>query len=258
MMEQGFTMQDSGVVTSTLVNHRDGWFVGGMLHTFPFGPPPKNLAGKEENTQFSPVLPKLFAGKGWTSGDRRWSLAGSLLPPVPVGGAAALIAGVEASTARPLGDALWGIEADFTFVRATAPVTASEEQISDAESKGYEDNVKTETVAKNCDADKGCIDVFGISNLSLRTGLSWELGDVWIPYAKVGLTVVSERLAVDYDQTSWSIFAIQPTLHTGTGIAVSDGVLLATGVSAGVKQGNQSAESAGIFYRLEGSAAVRF
>mgnify|MGYP007063372596 CR=1 FL=1 len=258
MMEQGFTMQDSGAVGSTLLNHQDGWYAGGLLHTFPFGPPAQNLSGKEENTQFSPVLPKILGGKAWTAGDRRWSIGGTVLPPIPVGGAAALIAGIDASTTRSLGDGLWSMEVDFTFLHATAPVSASKEQLDDAESEGYANNVKEETFEENCEADIGCIDVFEEANLSLRTGFGWRVGEKWIPYTKIGLTVVNERFTVEYDQTEWSILAVQPSVHGGTGLALSETILLALGTTLGTKQNNQSTNGFGVFYRFEGSAAVRF
>ena len=55
-LEQGFAMQGGPPMASSVINHHTGWSVGGMLHTFPLGPPRVNLSGKTENTQFSPVL----------------------------------------------------------------------------------------------------------------------------------------------------------------------------------------------------------
>ena len=62
MAEQGFTFQNDPQLLSPTLSRRDGWTVGGLLTTFPFQPPRENLSGKEEQTSYSPVLPRVFGG----------------------------------------------------------------------------------------------------------------------------------------------------------------------------------------------------
>ena len=59
MVTQGFTFIGPPSQLSPALRAPAGWAVGARLDTFPFGPPPENLSGKAENTQFSPVLPRL-------------------------------------------------------------------------------------------------------------------------------------------------------------------------------------------------------
>jgi len=259
-LEQGFAMQGASPLTSSVVNRSEGWIVGGMLHTFPFGPPRKNLSGKTENTQFSPVLPKLLAGRLWEAGDTHAAIGMTALPPIPVQGAAALIVGLDGTMAWDLGDGphRWGFEADVTYVRATAPVAASKEQIDNRDdySEGHLDK---DQYMSNCDdPEMGCIDVFTVADLALRSRIGWSVGDVLFPYAAVGLTVVNQSLHVEYDDTRWSLFALQPTLHGGAAWGPADPVLLSLGLDLGLKQANQSDKGVGAFYRIEGAAGYRF
>jgi hypothetical protein len=68
--------------------------------------------------------------------------------------------------------------------------------------------------------------------LALRGGFGWQLGQSWFPYAQVGLTVFDEFLYVEYDDTWWWGFGVQPTLHGGVAWAAADSVLLSAGTSA--------------------------
>lgn len=263
-LEQGFAMESASPATSSLV-HRvegdEGAVAGGMINTFPFTPPRKNLAGKEENTSFSPVFPKLFFGKLWSKDEHFYGLGFTMLPPIPVSGASALNLGVDGSVSQLMSDGKTriGLESDFSFIRAKAPVVASKEQMESAEEEGFDNNVKAETFEDRCDPETGCIDTFTVANLSLRGGMSWQVCETLFPYVKVGLSVVNERLYVQYDDSKWSTFALQPTAHFGSGWTPAESMFLSTGLSAGLQQANQNpSESLGIFYRLEGSAAVRF
>ncbi len=263
-LEQGFAMESASPATSSLI-HRvqgdEGYVAGGMINTFPFSPPRKNLAGKEENTSFSPVFPKLLFGKLWSKDDHFYGLGFTALPPVPVSGASALNLGMDASVAQLMSDdkTRMGLEVDFSFIRAKAPVVASKEQMENAEEEGFDNNVKEETYEERCDPDTGCIDTFTVANLSLRGGMSWQLCETLFPYAKLGLSVVNERLYVQYDNSKWATFALQPTAHLGSGWTPAKSIFLSTGLSVGLQQANQNpSESLGIFYRLEGSAAARF
>ena len=82
--------------------------------------------------------------------------------------------------------------------------------------------------------------------------------EVLFPYASVGLMVVNQGLQVEYDDTRWKLFALQPTLHAGAGWAPAEPVLLSLGADLGLKQKNQSTKGAGVFYRLAGAAGYRF
>jgi hypothetical protein len=257
-LEQGFAMEGSSVATSAVVNRHSGLVAGGLLHTFPFGGPRENLEGKTENTQFSPVFPKLLVGKLFDRGDKHWGLGASFLPPVPVGGAAALSLGLDGSFAKTLenGRTRMGVDVDFSFIRAKAPVTASKEH---AETEGLEDHIETEVFEERCDPDVGCIDVFKVANLALKTGMSWQCGERLYPYAQVGLSITNEWLYVDYDGTSWAHFGLQPTLHGGGAWTPTDKVFLSLGSTLGLKQTNQNpSETLGLFFKLTGSAALMF
>ena len=228
-----------------------------MLHTFPFAPPRMNLSGKTENTQFSPVLPKLAAARTWDVGDRHMGVGLTALPPIKVQGAAALILGLSGSIARDTSTGRVGLEADFSFVRAKAPVAASKEQMEDA-GEFSEGHLEDELYEANCDPDTGCIDTFSLANLELMGRVGWKVGDVLVPHVGLGITVLNERLQIQYDDTAWSMFGIQPAVHVGAAWTPSDPVFLSAGASAGLRQANQSPDGLGMFTRLEGAAGYRF
>jgi hypothetical protein len=126
MAEQGFTFQNEAQLSSAALTRRTGWQAGASLSTFPFAPPRENLSGKEEGTSYSPVLPRLRGG--WTGGSDALAVGAgvSFLPPIPVGGASALVLGAESSVAAVRGKWRIGGELDFTWTRARAPIVASE------------------------------------------------------------------------------------------------------------------------------------
>ncbi|HJN74830.1 MAG TPA: hypothetical protein QGF58_12930 [Myxococcota bacterium] len=211
MSEQGFTMQHHAIADSALSNPGEGLVVGAALSTFPFGPPVENLSGKEENTSFSPVFPRLQVA--WFG--QRWSVGAFGLPPIPVSGASAWTAGLSGSVTRPLGDWTGGLEADFSYLVANAPVTASQEQIDDRDSLSNPDNLDPDVADASCGGD-GCIDRFTLANFALRAGVSRELGRL-TPYGKLGVTRVNERLAVEYDSTEWLLRVTQPSPISAAG-----------------------------------------
>ena len=258
MMEQGFTMQGLSLGLSPLAHDRDGFVLGGAIATFPFGAPATNLSGKEENTQFSPVFPRINAGFISQSDDRRVAVGASFLPPIPVGGASALQLGVEGGIvfAGPEASGL-GIEAEATLVSASAPITATDEQLADRDSYSNPDNLDPDTYEDVCGAE-GCIDTFTMANLELRAGYGWVIGD-FRPYARAGVTLVNEWLHVMYDDTTWGIFAVQPAVHAGSGWQSGDNLHLGLGGSVALQQANQSeANTLGVFYTLEGAASWVF
>jgi len=260
-LEQGFAMEGSAAGTQTTVQRRDGWIAGGLIHSFPFSGPRENLSGKEENTSFSPVFPKLYVGKMWTNGEKHYGLSGNFLPPVAVQGARALNLGMMGSVSKTLenGTTRAGVDVDVSFIRAAAPVTASEEQVASAETEGFDTNVDPSLVDERCDTETGCIDIFMVANVSVRGGVAWQWGEQWFPYAQVGLTLFDEWLRVDYDDSTWWGIGLQPTAHSGTGWSASEAILLTIGGSLGLKQPNQNPdEKLGAFYKVTGSASYRF
>ena len=165
MAEQGFTFQNDPQLLSPTLSRREGWTIGGLLTTFPLAPPRANLSGKEENTSYSPVLPRLFGGWKGEVGSGVAGVGGFFLPPIPVGGASALIAGVETGYALRLGDKVRvGPELDFTYTRARAPIVASEEQYENRDSFDNPSNLDPETYEAVCVPEGGCVDTFTVAN----------------------------------------------------------------------------------------------
>jgi hypothetical protein len=88
--------------------------------------------------------------------------------------------------------------------------------------------------------------------------MAWNTDGDWVPYGKLGVTVVSQGLYVMYDDTNWAIFTIQPQVHSGLAWFLSDHAALRLGASAAIRQANQSENGkVGIFSRIEGSAGWR-
>jgi len=265
MVEQGFTMQDHAVASSPLTHRRKGWHVGGSLATFPFGPPPENLSGKEENTQFSPVFPRLLGGYMTGDGGKQKAIGFSFTPPVPVKGASALGLGVNGALSKGGKEATrQGIEADISFVRAKAPIAATEDQVENRDNFSNPDNLDPEQFDAVCGEDVangagGCLDTFTLLNVSVRAVQSWHVGNGFTPYVKAGVTFVDEWLYIKYDDTTWGVFAIQPSVHAGSGWNAGDHMFLSLGGAAALRQANQSeAGSAGVFYTFEGAMAWAF
>ena len=266
MLSQGLTMQDHALGTSTLTHRRTGWTVGGSLGVFPLGPPPENLSGKEENTQFSPVFPRLTAG--WMTGESAKGQAGvglSFTPPVPVQGASALGLGLNGALTRGSAtDVRLGLEGDLSFIRANAPIAATEDQVADRDNFSNPDNLDPEQFDEVCGEDVdagagGCIDTYTQLNFSVRAGQSWHTASGFTPYLKVGATLVNEWLYIKYDDTTWGLTAVQPTVHAGSGWNIGEHVFLAAGATAALRQANQSESgSMGLFYTFEGAAAWAF
>ncbi|MDG1483462.1 MAG: hypothetical protein P8R54_27980 [Myxococcota bacterium] len=258
ILEQGFTMQGLSLSASPLAHDREGLVVGGSLASFPLGAPATNLSGKEENTQFSPVFPRINVGHLSQDEDRRVAVGGSFLPPIPVGGAAALELGVEAGVVfAGAGESGLGIESEFTFIRANAPITATEEQLDERDDFSNPDNLSPDRYEDVCGTD-GCLDTFTMANLELRGGYGWAIQD-FRPYARLGVTVVNEWLYVMYDDTTWSLFSLQPAAHVGSGWQPGDSIHLGLGASAALQQANQSESSSiGVFYTFEGAASWVF
>jgi len=253
MSEQGFSMAQHG----TLINAglpANGVLIGGQLDTFPLNPPRSNLAGKEENTSFSPVLPKIPIGARTDVGEAR--LAGGLFftPPFKVQGASALVLGGEASMAWVAGDKLHvGPEVSFTFVEANAPIAATPDQA--ASSPG---NVKPETYAAVCEPKpNGCIDTFTLMEGSARAAFTWDVGQGFHPFGKVGVGWTHQRLHIEYDDTTWRLRGVQP--HVQAGIAARHQRLEgAISTAMAPRWAHLSEGAGGLFFKLQAAGAVRF
>ncbi|MEL6343304.1 MAG: hypothetical protein AAFV53_09205 [Myxococcota bacterium] len=257
MIEQGFAMQNHSLANSPLTNHRSGVIVGASAATFPFEEEPTNLSGKQENTSFSPVFPRISVGY---NAEENYGVGVFFLPPIPVGGASALQLGAEGGYRfNDAGESGFGVEGDFTFLRARAAIVASQEQFDNAEAGGYENNLNPETFEENCSDEDGCIDTFSTYNVGIRAGYSWFIGNGLVPYVKGGVAVLNESLFVEYDETTWTLFAIQPSLHGGVAYQPGDNLHLALGASTALQQANQNEDDTiGLFYKLEGSVAWAF
>ncbi len=262
MAEQGFTFQNDPQLLSPTLSRRDGVAAGALLTTFPFAKPRENLSGKEENTSYSPVLPRIFAGWNGDGGERTRVGAGVFfLPPVPVGGASALVAGVEGGGALKVREnARVGLELDFTYTRARAPIVASEEQFENRDSFDNPSNLDPETYEAVCIPAGGCIDTFTVANGGARVAAAVDVGPV-SPYVKLGINTVTERLYVMYDDTTWGLSGVQPVAHTGALLAVGDHVDLSLGAAIALRPAvlNEDPEGgAGLFTKIQGAAAYRF
>jgi len=260
MAEQGFTFQNDPQLLSPTLSRRDGWTVGGLLTTFPFSPPRENLSGKEENTSYSPVLPRIFGGWKGDMGSGVFGAGAFFLPPIPVGGASALIAGVETGYGFRIGDKVRiGPEVDFTYTRARAPIVASEEQYENRDSFDNPSNLDPEVYEEVCLPD-GCVDTFTTANAGIRVAASVQAGPL-APYLKLGINTVTERLQVEYDDTTWGLDGVQAVAHTGTLLMVGDHLDLALGGAVGLRPAslNEDPEGgAGLYGKLQGSAGWSF
>lgn len=257
MGEQGFTFAHNPVHTAAWVRPDAGLRIGAQIDTFPFGPAPKNLSGKVENTQFSPVLPRLFAGL--TVGERSRGAVGlSLLPPIPVGGASALIVGADGSLGWSREGWRFGAAVDATYAVAHAPITASQAQFDDRDSLSNPDNLDPDTYEAVCGThEDGCIDRFRQISLGLRAGAA---SSDWVvnPYGALGLSFNASQLYVMYDDTTWAMKALQPTLHAGATWAPVEALLLSAGGDVAAHGGAQSEDgAAGVFWKLDGALSWR-
>jgi len=260
MAEQGFTFQNDPQLLSPTLSRRDGWTVGALLTTFPFSPPRANLSGKEENTSYSPVLPRLFGGWKGEAGSGILGVGAFFLPPIPVGGASALIAGVETGYGIPIGEKVRvGPEVDFTYTRARAPIVASEEQYEARDDFDNPNNLDPEVYEAVCLPD-GCVDTFSIANAGLRVAASVQVGPL-APYVKVGINTVTERLYVQYDDTTWGLGGVQGVGHLGSLLMIGDHVDLALGAAFGLRPASLNEDpngGAGLYSKVQGSAAWSF
>ncbi len=256
LLTQGFTFQGQPAAGSAVFQREAGWMLGARLDSFPLGPPPENLSGKPENTQFSPVLPRLM-GAYRLDQARDLSLGASLLPPIPVGGASALVLGVEASLAGELGPTRLGGALELGYARARAPIVASEEQFESREDWSNPDNLDPETYEAVCGAsERGCLDTFQQLTVGAHAQAAWSLG-AFQPYARLNLSFLVDSLYVMYDDTTWRLLALQPGLGAGSALDLGRATLHLGGDLAPLGPNQSETQALGLLWKLEGSASWR-
>lgn len=261
MSEQGFTFQQVPQLTSSLHVRGEGFTVGALVDTFPLTPPRANLSGKEENTTYSPVIGRLTVGwLGEVPRDIHLGVGGFFFwTPVDVGGATVLLAGVDVSASRDLTEKLrGGVELDFTYGRATAPIVASPEQYENREDWANPDNILPETYEEVClPQPNGCIDTYTLANTALRAGVGYQIIPNLDVSLRVGLTWVHERLFVDYDKTTWGLNGLQPNAHVGGHYLIKDRVQVGLGSSVGYRRPTVSESGqGGFFYKFQAGFGV--
>ena len=260
MAEQGFTFQNDPQLLSPTLSRREGWTIGGLLTTFPLAPPRANLSGKEENTSYSPVLPRLFGGWKGEVGSGVAGVGGFFLPPIPVQGASSLVLGAHASTAWTLaGRVRVGPEVGFTYTLANAPVVATQEQFEDRENWNYPDNIDPDTYEEVCGVEEdGCVDRFTVANTTVAAAASVDLAAGFSLQGKVGLALLHETLWVMYDDTTWRLSGAQFIWNGGVSWS-HEHVQLGAGASFGTRGAALSEEEkAGVVFKLQAGAAARF
>ncbi|MFK7931013.1 MAG: hypothetical protein AB8H79_22700 [Myxococcota bacterium] len=252
MVEQAFTLQQhTGVSAITLPE--DGFLIGVQLDTFPLVAPRSNLAGKEENTSFSPVLPRVVVGLRKSFDDLSVGASVQGLAPIPVAGASALVLGAEGNLAYQVSDTVRiGGELDVSYARARAAIVATEDQAADNPG-----NVQPETYEAVCvPKENGCIDTFTVLGSGLRFAAAVDLPYGFTPWAKVGVGLTQQRLDVDYDATAWRVRGLQPTVGLGSGFATGKFVSN-LGAWAAPRWESISEENAGALFKLQLSLGVR-
>ena len=261
MVEQGFTLEhvDSGAAIYHLPE--PGLRLGGALTTFPFAGPRENLSGKEENTAFSPVLPRLQVGGSQVSDD--WVTAADLAftPPVPVGGASALVGSLTLGVARTVRDGVrLGGELAFTGVSVRAPIVATEEQFEEREDWENPDNLDPETYEAVCGSQpNGCVDRFSLANSAVRVGFAVDLPAQLVVTTRLGLGYLREQLWVQYDDTTWVLQGLQARAHLDVAWRYRERLSIGLGTSLAYRPpGLSESGSAGALFKLRGAISWRF
>ena len=252
ILEQGFAMQANLLNASPLLAGQ-GTFVGGQLSTFPFSPPQENLSGKEENTDFIPVFPKLHVGHR----TEQKSFGFSLTPPVPVKGASAFFFGGRSGMV--LNDNQ-SIELELGLLRATAPIAATDEQLENKDSFENPDNLNDAQFEERCGSqENGCIDTLWMTQVAARYLYRLPLGERMSLYAQGSLVVSTYRLYIMYDDTKWGVFSIQPTVHGGSFLVDTERITLTLGGGLGTLGPSQHRnQKFGLVGRVEGLFSLSF
>lgn len=252
ILEQSISMQ-SNFVSASPLSSQSGLFFGGHLSTFPFSSPQENLSGKEENTDFIPVFPKVHFGIH----DDIYSVGLSFTPPVSVNGASALLVGTRVG--KKISEHR-SLEAEFAVLKARAPIAATDEQFEEKDSFANPDNLDSELFEDRCASqENGCIDTLKMKQVSIRSLQVWNPFVAVKPYLQVSLQVITHQLYIMYDDTTWRIWALQPLVHSGLYITPRPEWLLTAGGGLAPQSAFQHRDGHfGVLYTFEGQISRQF
>jgi hypothetical protein len=252
ILEQSISMQ-SNFISASPLSSQSGLFFGGHLSTFPFSSPQENLSGKEENTDFIPVFPKIHFGFH----DESYSLGLSFTPPVSVNGASALLVGTRIG--RKISEDR-SLEAEFAVLKARAPIAATDEQFEEKDSFDNPDNLESERFEERCASqENGCIDTLKMKQISIRSLQIWDPIEAVKPYLQVSLQFTTHQLYIMYDDTTWRVWALQPLIHSGVYISPHPKWLITAGGGLSPQSAFQHRDGQfGVLYTFEGQLSRQF
>lgn len=261
MAEQSFTLQHASSTTSTLSGAQTGLGVGLQLVTFPFVAQ-ENLLGKEENTGFSPVLPRFTLGMQKERDGWLFSVGGSAVPPISVQGGGAFVVGADVALARRLeGGLRIGLELESSVGQAVAPVTVPKAAYEEAQTSGSDDFANVDPVRYDevcAPQTYGCLDTLTFKHGSARLVVSKTLGKTWSPYFGVGVQGISERFDVQVDLSSYALSGVMPQVGLGTGLQLPAGVVGKVGALVAWAGSPSFPDGGTLLYRLELGASYGF
>lgn len=263
MVEQAFTLQANGVQGSAALPGPAGFQLGLELVTFPLKAPTQNLLGKTENTGFSPVLPKLAIG--YARGDlNRDTLAFSggysLVPPITVEGANALVHGLELSVGYNYSPKVkLGLEADVSFGRAIAPVTVPKDQYEASQAADPSDpiaddfaNVDPERYAEVCEPQEfGCLDTLGILHGTLRAIATFPISAVAQPYVRLGVQGIHDTFDVEIDGSKYLLSGLMPQVGVGANLTLNPHLRAGVGALAAYATPVTAKDPGAFLFRFE-------
>lgn len=253
LLYQAFAFQHDPQATSVVVSRGKGWVVGVQLSTMPFTKERSDPTGKAVHSQYSPVLPRVVFGKKFEIG-KIWHVGFGIngLPYIPIGGEAnAGLIGADLSTALVVGPARLGLEGDFTWSRATAPMLAAE----DHSDSGF---IDAKSLEENC-GEFGCRDEFDTMSGGVKAGASFAVGLGFAPYVKVGITGLHHTLVIDYDESKWGVSGVQLSGHAGFNWTLVKKLHLTAGTALAYRPAELSVDdAANVMFKIECGVSVTF
>lgn len=248
MIEQAFALQHAPLQGSSLTRGPQGVALGVMFDTFPFRAPPTNGQGKEENTSFLPAVPRITASA--VSGEKLVYGAGvSLVPPITVGGASALIIGGDLSLTYPATEWLRiGVELDGTVGTALAPVVANPDQLEE----GVLGNVNPERYEAICAPQAfGCLDELRIRHGGLHLGAAFPVSKPVQPWVRLGARWVDDRFRIEVDLSDWRVSGILPDASAGVNLSLLPNTRIGVGAMiAPLTESVRQNDSPPVLYRF--------
>lgn len=263
MVEQAFTLQANPMQGSAALPGPAGIQLGLELVTFPLKPPTTNLLGKTENTGFSPVLPKLAVG--YAHGDLNrdkvaFSAGYSLVPPITIEGAYALVHGLEATVGYHYSEKMkLGLEADLSFGRAIAPVTVPKDQYEASQAADPSDpiaddfdNVDPVRYEEVCAPQAyGCLDTLGILHGSLRAVATFPISKVAQPYVRLGVEGIHDTFDVEIDASKYLLQGLMPQLGVGANLTLAPKLRATVGALSAYATPVTAKDSGAFLFRFE-------